>query len=324
MEDDGTAAYGQHRRSRTSQYETTVAQVKKRPFGLSSSALSSMLLIGPAALYLFVWMIVPLGMTIFYSFRKYLLLRPLVEGYAGWSNYVEVINDPNFLAALINTLILVASSLVLTVVIGMAFAVIYNNKNVFARNLLRTLAASPFFIMPVVSGLLWGNLMLNPAFGLLAAVQRSLGLEPIAFLAQAPLISIIFIVSWQWIPFAMLVLLASLSGIPKDIKEAAHMDGANAWQTFRYVVLPQMGRPIYAVVMLETIFFLVIFGHIYVTTQGGPGNASMNLPYYIYLKAFAAYDIGAASAAAVFAVIIANIVAIFLVRMISGNLKEDS
>lgn len=301
-----------------------VAVVRKKPFGLSSSALSSMLLIGPATIYLFVWMIVPLGMTIYYSFRKYLLLRPMVEGFAGWSNYVHVINDPNFLTSLVNTLILVASSLVLTVVLGMAFALIYNNQNVFARNLLRTLAASPFFIMPVVSGLLWGNLMLNPAFGLLAAIQRSLGLEPVAFLAQMPLASIIFIVSWQWIPFAMLVLLASLSGIDKDIKEAAHMDGANAWQTFRYVVLPQMGRPLYAVVMLETIFFLVIFGHIYVTTQGGPGSASMNLPYYIYLKAFASYDIGAASAAAVFAVIIANIVAIFLVRMISGNLKEDT
>lgn len=324
MENDGTADIVNTANRKPREAKQAMAQVRSKPFGLSGSMLTSILLIGPAALYLFVWMIVPLGMTIYYSFRDYLLLRPMVEGFAGWSNYVEVINDPNFLASLFNTLILVASSLVLTVVIGMAFAVIYNNENVYARNLLRTLAASPFFIMPVVSGLLWGNLMMNPAFGLLAAVQRSLGVEPVAFLSQLPLASIIFIVSWQWTPFAMLVLLASLSGIPEDIKEAAYMDGAGAWKTFWYVVLPQMGRPLYAVIMLETIFFLVIFGHIYVTTQGGPGNASMNLPYYIYLKAFSGYDIGAASAAAVFAVIIANIVAIFLVRMISGNLKEDS
>lgn len=297
--------------------------MNKKPFGLTDASMRSMLLIGPAVLYLLVWMVVPLAMTLYYSFRKYLLLRPMLDGYAGFSNYLGVIDDPNFLAALINTLILVASSLILTVVIGLVLAVIYNNDNVYARNLLRTLAASPFFIMPVVTGLLWGNLLLNPSFGLLAAIERSFGMEPIAFLAQMPLISVIGIVTWQWTPFAMLVILASLSGIREDIKEAAHMDGANAWQTFWYVVLPQLGRPLYAVVMLETIFFLVIFGQIYVTTQGGPGNASMNLPYYIYLKAFSGYDIGAASAASVFAIIIANIIAIFLVRMISTNMKED-
>lgn len=297
--------------------------IKQNRFGLTDHSLRSVLLIGPAALYLFVWMIVPLAMTIYYSLQKYLLLRPLLNGYAGISNYIGVIHDPNFLASLINTLILVASSLILTVVIGLAFAIIYNNDNVYARNLLRTLAASPFFIMPVVTGLLWGNLLLNPSFGLLAAIERNFGMEPIAFLAQMPLLSVIGIVVWQWTPFAMLVILASLSGIRQDIKEAAHMDGAGAWQTFWYVVLPQLGRPLYAVVMLETIFFLVIFGQIYVTTQGGPGNASMNLPYYIYLKAFSGYDIGTASAASVFAIIIANIIAIFLVRMISTNMKED-
>src|SRR5699024_5719065 len=222
--------------SRQSQdHGVPVLAMNKKPFGLTDSSIRSMLLIGPAALYIFVWMVVPLVMTLYYSFRKYLLLRPMPNGYAGWSNYLGVIDDPNFLAALINTLILVASSLILTVVIGLAFAVIYNNENVVARNLLRTLAASPFFILALVTGLLWGDLILNPSFGLLAAVERAFGMEPIAFLAQMPLISVIGIVTWQWTPFAMLVILASLSGIREDIKEAAHMDGAGAWQTFWYV-----------------------------------------------------------------------------------------
>ncbi|WP_111746025.1 carbohydrate ABC transporter permease [Salinisphaera orenii] len=291
---------------------------------LQNRRLRSIALIGPAALYLFVWMIVPLAMTVYYSFRRYNLIQPFVKGNAGFSNYAKIIGDPNFLAGLVNTLILVSSCLILTVVIGLAFAVIYNSEHVIGKNLLRTLAASPFFIMPVVTGLVWKNLMMNPSFGLLAALQRGLGITPIAFLSQMPLASIIGIVTWQWTPFAMLVLLASLSSVPEDIKEAAYLDGAGAWKTFRHIILPQLGRPLYAVIMLETIFFLIIFGQIYVATSGGPGNASTNLPYYIYLQAFSAYDIGAASAGAVVAVILANIVAISLVRMINANIREDT
>src|SRR5699024_12058836 len=118
--------------------------MNKRSLGLGQESMRSLFLIGPAALYIFVWMVVPLVMTLYYAFRKYLLLRPMLNGYAGWSNFTGVVNDPNFLAALVNTLILVASSLILTVVIGLVFAVIYNNDNVYVRNLLRTLAASPF------------------------------------------------------------------------------------------------------------------------------------------------------------------------------------
>ncbi len=147
---------------------------------------------------------------------------------------------------------------------------------------------------------------------------------PVDFLAKFPMSSIVGIVTWEWTPFAMLVLLASLSGVPEDLKEAASLDGAGAWKTFRHIVLPMLGKPLYAVVMLESIFFLVIFGQIYVTTSGGPGTATTNLPYYIYLQAFSSYDIGAASAGAIFAVILANIVAIFLVRMINANIQEEA
>ncbi|AWN16070.1 carbohydrate ABC transporter permease [Salinisphaera sp. LB1] len=296
----------------------------KRWFKPSRSGLTPFLLIGPAVVYLFVWMIVPLGMTIYYSFRKYNLIQPYLRGFAGLSNYAHVVADPDFLAAFINTLILVAAALILTVVLGLIFAVLYNNENVVGRNIIRTFAASPFFIMPVVTGLIWKDLMMNPSFGLLAALWRGLGLVPVDFLAKFPMASVVGIVTWEWTPFAMLVLLASLSGVPEDLKEAASLDGAGAWKTFRYIVLPLLGRPLYAVVMLESIFFLVIFGQIYVTTSGGPGTATTNLPYYIYLQAFSSYDIGAASAGAIFAVILANIVAIFLVRMINANIQEEA
>lgn len=290
----------------------------------TARTLRTALLVGPATIYLFIWMIVPLAMTVYYSFRRYNLIQPFLRGSAGLSNYLHVVTDASFLAALINTLVLVGSTLVLTVALGLAFALLYNNDNVYGKNIIRTLAASPFFVMPVVTGLIWKDLMLNPEFGLLAALQRMLDLAPVDFLAKWPMTSLVGIITWEWTPFAMLVLLASLQGVPEDIKEAARLDGAKAWNIFRYVVLPQLGRPLYAVIMLESIFFLVIFGQIYVTTSGGPGTATTNLPYYIYLQAFSSYDIGAASAGAIFAVILANIVAIFLVRMIYTNIREDA
>lgn len=292
--------------------------------GLLRSLGGNWLLIGPATIYLFVWMLVPLAMTIYYSFRRYNLIQPFIKGWAGWANYINVVTDPSFLASLWNTLILVGATLVLTVVLGLAFALLYNNENVVGRNVIRTLAASPFFVMPVVTGLIWKDLMMNPEFGLLAALYRTLHLVPTDFLARFPMTSLVAIITWEWTPFAMLVLLASLQGVPEDLKEAARLDGAKAWNTFRYIVLPMLGRPLYAVIMLESIFFLVIFGQIYVTTSGGPGTATTNLPYYVYLQAFSAYDIGAASAAAIFAVIVANVVAFFLVRMIYTNIREDA
>ncbi len=147
----------------------------KRWFKPSSSGLTSFFLLGPAVVYLFVWMIIPLGMTIYYSFRKYNLIQPYIHGFAGFSNYANVLADPNFLAAFFNTLVLVIASLILTVVLGLFFAVLYNNEHVFGRNLIRTFAASPFFIMPVVTGLIWKNLMMNPSFGLLSALWRGMG-----------------------------------------------------------------------------------------------------------------------------------------------------
>ncbi|MEJ2714554.1 MAG: sugar ABC transporter permease [Acidihalobacter sp.] len=244
-------------------------------------SLRSLWLVGPATIYLFVWMIIPLGMTIYYSFRRYNLIQPYIKGFAGWSNYINILTDPNFLASLSNTLVLVGSTLILTIVLGLVFALLYNNDCVIGKNVVRTFAASPFFVMPVVTGLIWKDLMMNPTFGL-------------------------------------------LQGVPDDIKEAANLDGAGAWKTFRYITLPHLGRSLYAIVMLETIFFLAIFGQIYVTTSGGPGVATTNMPYYIYLQAFSQWEVGGASAAAIFAVILANIVAIFLVRMINRNIREDA
>lgn len=277
-------------------------------------------LLAPAVIFLLVWMIVPLAMTGYYSFRNYNLMMPSITGWAGWTNYKILWGDPTFWSALGVTLLIVMICLAVTVGLGLALALLFH-RNFVGRGVARTLAVAPFFVMPVVTGLIWKNMLFHPAYGLLAWLFRTLGLEPIDWLAQFPLTSIITMISWEWTPFAMLVLLTGLQSLPEDQLEAVRLDGANKWHEFRHIVIPHLGQVLYVVVMLESIFFLTSFAEIYTTTSGGPGTATTNLPYYIFQGTFVQYDIGVSSAAAIGAVILANIFAIFLIRFVAGNLN---
>lgn len=280
-------------------------------------------LLAPAVIFMFVWMIVPLVMTLYYAFRRYNLMMPDVTGFAGITDFRLMFTDPTFWDSLVNTLVLVGASLVITVSIGLGLAILFNRTFV-GRGVARTLAIAPFFVMPVVTGLIWKNMLFHPVYGLLAWVFRHFGLNPIDWLAQYPMPSIIIMVSWEWIPFALLILLTGLQSLPEDQIEAVRLDGANKWQEFRHIVVPHLGQVLYVVVMLESIFFLTSFAEIYTTTSGGPGTATTNLPYYIYQSAFFQYDIGISSAAAIAAVILANIFSIFLIRFVAGNLNAGS
>ncbi|RJS91659.1 carbohydrate ABC transporter permease [Salinisphaera sp. Q1T1-3] len=277
-------------------------------------------LLAPAVVFLLVWMIVPLGMTAYYSFRNYNLMMPTVSGWAGLGNYAALWNDPTFWSALGITLLIVGVCLVITIGLGLAFALLFH-RQFFGRGVARTLAVAPFFVMPVVTGLIWKNMLMDPSYGIFAWLARVFGLEPIDWLGQFPLASIIAMIGWEWTPFALLVLLTGLQSLPEDQLEAVRLDGANKWHEFRHIVIPHLGQVIYVVVMLESIFFLTSFAEIYTTTSGGPGTSTTNLPYYIYQAVFNQYDIGVSSAAAVAAVILANFFAIFLIRFVAGNLN---
>jgi sorbitol/mannitol transport system permease protein len=153
-----------------------------------------------------------------------------------------------------------------------------------------------------------------------AQVSRWLGLTPVDWLSQFPLFSIIMMVSWQWLPFACLIFITSLQSLDRDQMEAAGMDGANVFQKFWFLTLPHLGRPIAVVVMIEMIFLMSVFAEIFTTTGGGPGNASTNVAFLIFKQALMNFDVGVASAGALFAVVLANIAAVFLIRMIGKNL----
>ena len=184
------------------------------------------------------------------------------------------------------------------------------------------LAFSPIFVMPTVSALIWTNMLLHPANVLFAQITQRLGLGAIDWFADFPLLSIIIIVSWEWLPFALLILLTAIQSLDTDQLEAARMDGAKSFSLFRFVVLPHLSRAIAVVAMIETIYFLTIFAEIFVTTGGGPGLATTNLAYYIYLKALLEFDVGGASAGGLIAVVLANLVAIFLIRSVAQNLDS--
>ena len=276
-------------------------------------------LLMPAVIVLFVWMIVPLVMTIWYSLQRYSLVDP-GHGFVGFENYTYFLTDPAFFASLWNTFLLVGSVLLITIVGGVGVALLIDQP-IVGRNVLRIMVIAPFFVMPTVSALVWKNLLMNPVSGFFAWISKSLGLPVIDWFNNAPLLAIILIVAWQWLPFATLILLTSLQSLDEDQKEAAEMDGAGAFATFFYITLPHLARPITIVILIETIFLLTVFAEIYVTTGGGPGLATTNIAFLIYSQALIQFDVGAASAGGMVAVVLANIVAIFLVRVVGKNLE---
>ena len=277
-------------------------------------------LLTPAVALLLVWMIVPLAMTIYFSTLRYSLLDPGSETFVGLDNFRYFLTDPAFLASLQNTLVLVGSVLALTIILGVPLALLLDQP-VIGRSIVRLMVIAPFFVMPTVSALVWKNLLLHPVSGLLAWLQTLVGMTPIDWFNDAPMLAIIMIVAWQWLPFATLILLTALQSQDEEQKEAAEMDGAGAFSTFLHLTLPHLARPITVVILIETIFLLTVFAEIFVTTGGGPGLQTTNIAFLIYSQALIQYDVGSASAGGLVAVVIANIIAFFLVRVVGRNLE---
>ena len=301
----------------------------------------------PAVLLLLVWMLVPLGMTLFFSFIRYVLnnLRkpewttPSIDNWRGFGNYEYVLyKSKDFWFAVQNSVFIVASIIVLTVALGLTIAVLIN-RSFPGRGVVRVLLISPFFVMPAVNAVLWINMLLDPVLGLNGLIVNGLNgvidglrdflllgnffsfwpeLEPISFRAtQTSAYAVIIMVTWQWTPFAILIFMTSLQSEDQQQKEAAILDGASAWSQFVNLTIPHLARPIAIVIMIQAIFHLSLYAEIEIVSRG---NGNKNLPYLI--GEFASNNIGAASATGIFAVILANIVAIFLLRIIGKSLMD--
>ncbi|MSU89294.1 ABC transporter permease subunit [Rhodobacteraceae bacterium 2CG4] len=275
------------------------------------------LMMGPAVVLLLGWMLVPLLMTLYFSFKSYLPLRGGDLGWIGFDNYVRFVTSSAFWPSVSATLIIVGGVLLITVVLGVLLAILLDQP-MWGQGIVRILVIAPFFVMPTVSALVWKNMFMDPVNGLFAHLWKFFGAQPVEWLSDASLFSIVLIVSWQWLPFATLILLTAIQSLDSEQLEAAEMDGAPPPKRFVFIILPHLGRAITIVVLIQTIFLLSIFAEIFVTTGGAFG--SRTLTYLIFQRVLESQNVGLGSAGGVYAIILANIVALFLMRIVGKNL----
>ncbi len=275
------------------------------------------LMMAPAVVLLLGWMLVPLTMTLYFSFKKYLPLRGGDLGWVGFDNYVRFVTSSSFWPAVQATLVIVGGVLAITVVLGILLALLLDQP-MWGQGVVRILVIAPFFVMPTVSALVWKNMFMDPVNGLFAHLWRFFGAEPVLWLSDASLASIILIVSWQWLPFATLILLTAIQSLDSEQLEAAEMDGAPPLKRFFFIILPHLSRAVTIVILIQTIFLLSIFAEIFVTTGGAFGTRT--LTYLIFQRVLESQNVGLGSAGGVYAIILANIVAIFLMRIVGKNL----
>ena len=308
---------------------TVVRQGEVTPTSTAGKAwrwLQKNYLIAPALIYAIVLTQGPFVLTIWYSLQKWSLLRPENNRFTGLQNYVDLLTSqawsPDFFNALQNTVILTGSVVILSLVLGLFFADLVNRRFP-GRGIVRTMLITPFLVMPVVGALAWKNMMLNPVFGIVDWVITSLGGPRIDWFAEYPMESIIIIVVWRWAPFMMIIMLAGMQALSDEVREAGRVDGATGWQEFRFIVLPHLRPFMQLCILFGTIYVLAEFDSIAMTTQGGPGKLTMNMPYLIYRTLFYSYDVGHAAAMGVILVAVTIVFATYLIRLL-GRLMETN
>ena len=292
----------------------------------------------PALIFTVVVTQIPFLLTIAISSLNWNVLEPGKKSFLGFGNftsfawldnYATVFTDTRLRHAVVNTIVLTASVVVISLLIGLALAVLLDRKFP-GRGLARTLLIAPFLVMPVASALLWKHAIYNPDYGLLNGtinwVWKLFGADegPVRdWVSGMPMPAVIVALVWQWTPFMMLILLAGLQSQPGDVLEAAKIDRADGIQTFRFITLPHLRQYIELSGLLGSIYVLQTFDAIYTITQGGPGSATTNLPYEIYLTMFSKYEYGEAAAAGVVVVVGSIVVATFALRTISSLFTEE-
>ena len=262
------------------------------------------LLVLPALIVVLIITQIPFVLTLGLSFLKWIVVRPdLGIRYIGFDNYLKIFMDNTFYTVILNTFIITVSSILFCTVLGIMLSLLLDRK-IPGINIVRTLMIAPFFVMDAVAGIIWKTLMLHPSFGVNLYIANLLHIRPVDFLGAFSMLTVIILIVWQWTPFFILIILAGLQSIPEEIIESSKIDGANGFQTLIHIKLPSISNHIEVAVMLGVIFILKVFGVIYVTTSGGPGFTSTNLPYYVYKVGFFGWDIGKAAAIATVMVVL--------------------
>ncbi len=281
----------------------------------------------PALIFMIVVTQLPFVVTLVISFMDWNAYYPDERGFAGIDNFRRVLTDVNMRDAVWTTILLTASVVLISLLLGLGIALLLDRK-FRGRGAVRTMMIAPFLVVPVAAALLWKHALYNPEYGLFnGALTWIWGLfgaqapQP-DWISTMPLSAVVASLVWQWTPFMMLILLAGLQSRPLDVIEAARVDGASNWQIFRSMTLPHMRQYLELGGLLGSIYVVQNFDHVFTITSGGLGTA--NLPYTIYQTFYNAHDYGRASAAAVVVVIGTIIIATFALRTVSSLFREES
>ena len=275
--------------------------------------------LGPAGIVLFMLTIYPFLANLWYSLLSYELTRPKNRPFVGLSNYIRVLTDPEFLAAVERTAIYVVVAVGLELILGMLIAILLS-QNLHGESIFRSLLVLPIAATPVAVGLIW-RLMYNPTGGLVNQFLIGVGLPPGKWTGSpaTALPSLIIVDIWQWTPFVILILLAGLLALPEEPFEAAKIDGASALQSFWHITIPMLSPLIYTAMLFRFIDAFKTFDIIWVMTGGGPGRATTTLNVFAFRTGFEFLHMGTAAAIAILMLILAITVSTVLLRRSTVN-----
>ena len=276
----------------------------------------------PALIFLIVVTQLPFVATLVISFMKWNSLDPTNRGFAGFDNYVNVFTDPDLRSSIVNTIVLTASVVLISLVLGLGLALLLDKK-FRGRGFVRTMLIAPFLVVPVAAALIWKHVLYNPEYGLFNGILNWLGFDAQPdWISSMPMSAVVLSLVWQWTPFMMLILLAGLQSKPVEPVEAARIDGASPFQIFRYLTFPHLRQYLELGGLLGSIYIVQNFDAVFTITSGGLGTA--NLPYMIYQTFYQAHEYGEASAAGVIVVAGSIAIATFALRVVSSLFKEEA
>lgn len=281
-----------------------------------------MLFLLPALLMLFVFTVIPSLWAVYVSFTDLALAGPKALDYTfvGLKNYVKLFNDRNFHHSLSLSIQYTIYTNIGQFTLGLIAALILNRRKLWGQGVLLAVIVLPMVIPGIMQALIWSSMLGAKEFGTLNRLVGFFGVDPILWTRTYPMLSIVLVNFWNNAGFAMILFLAGLESIPKEILESATIDGANGWQTLTRIKLPLIRYVILLWLLLNTIGLFGMFDLVFGLTRGGPGNATELVGIYVYNQGFQFFELGYGSAAAMVMLVISLIFALIYLRLMRVEL----
>ncbi len=280
------------------------------------------LFLGPAVIIVLIFTILPAFWAIYVSFTNRALTgeRSVAYDFVGIANYVKLLSNEIFLHSISLTLWYTFWTTIGQFILGLATALFLNRANLWGKTFLLAAVVLPMVIPAVIQSLIWSSMLAMGEYGTLNRIIGLFGITPVMWLREAPMVSVTLVNFWNNSGFAMILFLAGLENIPREVIEAARIDGASAWQTLIRIRLPLIKYVIMLWLLLNTLGCLGVFDLVYTLTRGGPGNSTQLVGIYIYDQSFKFYELGMGSAASVILLFISLIIGLIYVRLLRVTL----